>query len=173
MEASGRDRYDALLRHLQAGRELQVQPRRRTFGLDIHPSAGKVALGALIIVVLWLGAITVTDFVRVGHVDTWNGPDDSVQSGLRLAGCPEISFVEDVYFPSWLRFEGKVYRWTESGRPIGPDSIGTAYLETGYTLGDLVLLRIANEVEGLAGNQVLVRQGTSMVGAVYAVTDCA
>ena len=30
-----------------------------------------------------------------------------VQSGLRLAGCPDIAFREDVYFPSWVRFEGK------------------------------------------------------------------
>ena len=173
MEASGRDRYDALLRHLQAGREIQIQPRRRTFGLDIQPSAGKVALGALILAVIWLGAITVTDFLRFGRVDTWAGPDDAVQSGLRLAGCPQISFVEDVYFPAWLRFDGRVYSWTDSGRPIGPDSVGSAYLETGYTLGDLVLLRMMDEPEGRDGDRVLVRQGTSMVGAVYAVTDCA
>ena len=38
------DRYEALLRHLQAGHELPVPVRRRSFGLDIHPSAGKIVL---------------------------------------------------------------------------------------------------------------------------------
>ena len=93
MEASGRDRYDALLRHLQAGREIPVQPRQRTpLGLDIHPSAGKVVLGAVVILVLWFAAIAVTDWLRYDRVDTWAGPDATVTSGLRLAGCPDIVF---------------------------------------------------------------------------------
>ena len=174
MEASGRDRYDALLRHLQAGREIPVQPRQRTpLGLDIHPSAGKVVLGAVVILVLWFAAIAVTDWLRYDRVDTWAGPDATVTSGLRLAGCPDIVFREDVYFPAWVRFEGKLFRWTDRGAPIGPNSIGKSFTETGYTLGDLELFRVANNPEGRAGAQVMLRQGTSPVGAIFVLSDCA
>jgi hypothetical protein len=153
---------------------MPVRPRpRRTFGLDIHPSAGKMVVGAIIVVLVWFAAIAVTDWYRYGRVDTWEGPDATVQSGLRLAGCPDIVFQEDVYFPAWIRFEGRVFRWTERGTPVGPDSVGSSYLATGYRLGDLELFRIANNPEGRAGNQIMIRQGTSDVGAVYVVTDCA
>lgn len=117
-------------------------------------------------------AVFVTDQLRLGRVDTWAGPDASVQSGLRLAGCPEVSFQEDVYFPSWVRFDGKVFRWTDAGSPIGPNSVGTAYVASGYTLGDLQLFRVTNSLEGRAGRQVMVRQGTSPVGANYVLADC-
>lgn len=174
MEASGRDRYDALLRHLQAGREIPVQPRTRApLGLDIHPSAGKIVLAAIAIIVVWFAAIAVTDWLRYDRVDTWDGPDATVQSGLRLAGCPDIVFREDVYFPAWVRFEGKVFRWTDRVAPIGPNSVGKSFEATGYTLGDLELFRVTNSTEGLAGRQIMIRQGTSPVGALFVVTDCA
>lgn len=173
LDVEGADRYEALLRHLQAGREIPIRPRpRRTFGLDIHPSAGKVVLGAIIAVIVWFGAIAVTDWLRYDRVDTWEGPDATVQSGLRLAGCPDIIFREDVYFPAWIRFEGGVFRWTDSGAPVGPNSIGKSYLETGYTLGDLELFRIANSIDGQEGRRIMIRQGESPVGAIYVVTDC-
>ena len=162
-----------MLRHLQAGREIPIQPRRPRFGgLDIHPSAGKVVLVAIIVAVAWILAINVTNYLRQDRVDTWTGPDATVQSGLRLAGCPEVAFLEDVYFPSWIRFEGKVFRWADNLLPIGSNSVGKSYLPTGYRNGDLELLRIASNPEGRAGNEILVRQGTAMAGAVYVKSDC-
>lgn len=147
--------------------------RRGPLGLDIHPSAGKVVLAALIILVGWLAAIAVTDWIRYDRVDTWSGPDATVRSGLRLAGCPDIVFREDVYFPAWVRFEGEVFRWTDRGAPIGQNSVGRSFLETGYTRGDLELFRVANSPDGRAGRQIMIRQGESPVGAIYVVTDCA
>jgi hypothetical protein len=173
METPGQDRYDALLRHLQAGHEIPIQPRRRGLQrLDIHPSAGKVALIAVVVAIVWMGAIQVFDYLRQDRVDTWTGPDATVQSGLRLPGCPSIPFEEDVYFPSWVRFEGKVYRWNDQLFPIGSGSIGKSFLETGYRNGDLELFRIANNPDGRAGKQILLRQGESPAGAVYVLTDC-
>jgi hypothetical protein len=129
-------------------------------------------LVVLIVVVGWLGAIVVTDWVRQGVVDTWAGPDTTVQSGLRLDGCLDIAFREDVYFPSWVRFEGRVYRWGDLLAPIGPNSIGRAFIATGYRHGDLELFRIENDPEGRAGNKIMLRQGDSPAGAVYVVSDC-
>jgi hypothetical protein len=125
-----------------------------------------------LVVVAWLVAIAVTDWVRQGTVDTWTGPDATVQSGLRLDGCPDIAFREDVYFPSWVRFEGKLFRWADLLAPIGPHSIGDAFLATGYRNGDLELFRVENDPEGRAGNKVMLRQGESPAGAIYVVSAC-
>jgi hypothetical protein len=173
LEARGRDRYDALLRHLQAGQELPIPKRRRTFGLDIHPTAGKLVVAALIVAAIWLGTITVTDWLRAGRVDTWTGPTTTVQSGQRLDGCSGAAFREDVYFPNWIRFEGQTFLWADRNLPIGPNSVGEAYLETGYTLGELQLYRVANTIEGRAGAELMIRQGGSPAGAIYALADCA
>ena len=162
-----------MLRHLQAGREIPVRPRpRRTFGLDIHPSFGRLLLIALIVAAVWLAAIAITDYLRQGRVDTWVGPDASVQSGLRLGGCADIVFQEDVYFPSWVRFEGKVFRWADQLTPIGPNSVGESFLDTGYTNGDLRLYTVENSPEGRAGNLVMLRQAEAPAGAIYVIADC-
>jgi hypothetical protein len=167
------DRYDSLIRHLQAGREVPLQPRpRRRFGLGIHQVARPIVTAALAFVVAWIGAIAVTDYVRYGVVDTWEGPTTTVESGHRLADCPNVPFLEDVYFPAWIRFDGQVFGWTERTTPIGPDSVGRSYTATRYRHGDLELFRVDNSPEGRAGRQVMVRQGTSSAGAVYRATDC-
>jgi hypothetical protein len=173
MENPERDRYDQLLRHLQAGREIPLQPRGRRFGaLDIHPSARRIVLIAVLVAVAWFVAIAATDAIRQGRVDTWTGPATSVQSGLELAGCTNEKFREDVYFPAWLRFEGKVYLWSDQVAPIASTSVGRSYLETGYRLGELELYRIASSPDGQAGRHVLVRQGDSPAGAIYVQSDC-
>jgi hypothetical protein len=152
---------------------MPIQPRRRRLGrLDIHPSAGRIVLAAIVVAVVWLGAIQVTDRLRQDRVDTWTGPDSTVQSGRRLAGCPDVHFDEDVYFPAWIRYEGDIFRWSDQMFPIGSQSIGQSFLETGYQNGELELYRIINNPEGRAGNQMLVRQGDSPAGAVYIKADC-
>jgi hypothetical protein len=168
-----RDRYDALLRHLQAGREIAVQPRpRRSLGIQIDASAGRILLAAAVVLVVWFAAIAITDQIRQRTVDTWTGPDASVQSGLRLEGCPDIVFREDVYFPSWVRFEGRIFRWADLLAPIGPNSVGVSFLSTGYRNGDLELFRVLNDPEGRAGNKIMLRQGDSPAGAIYVAADC-
>ncbi len=174
MESPERDRYDALLRQLQAGREIRTPAtRRRAFGLpDIHPIAGRLLLLAVLVAVGWLAAIRITDAIRIGRVDTWAGPDASVQSGLRLAGCPDFAFPEDPYFPSWVRFDGFTYIWAGRALPIVDDVIGTSYERTGYTNGSLELFRIISNPEGRAGREILMREGQSAGGAVYVLSDC-
>ena len=146
--------------------------RRRSFGLDIHPSFGKMLLVVAIVAVTWVAAIAVTDWIREGRVDTWTGPDATVQSGLRLGGCPDIAFRENVYFPAWVRYGGNVFLWDDSLTPIGPNSVPTSFEETGYANGDLRLYLVRNNPEGLAGNQVMIRQGDSPAGAIYVKSAC-
>ena len=85
------------------------------------------------------------------RVDTWSGPDGSVTSGQRLEDCPLVGTVRDDIFPSWIRFDGKVYRLTDTIRPMGfePDPDFPA---TGYTLGSMALFRVVNTPEGQSGH---------------------
>jgi hypothetical protein len=163
-------RYDALLRHLQAGRELPVpRRRRRSFRFDIHPSAGRLLGLAVAVALLYLVVALVAGYVRSVSVDTWGGPDGSVQSGQRLAGCPQIETRTDVYFPTWIRFEGRIYHWVDAAYPIGPDSIPGSYVPTDYVHDDLRILHIVNTPEGRSGEAIMVRQGEAPAGAVYRV----
>lgn len=160
------------MRHLQAGREIPIQSRQSTWrDLDVHPSAARLLALALALAIAWLGAIFVTDRMREGRVDTWDGPDATVQSGLQLEGCPTVGFTEDVYFPAWVRLDGRVYGWGNRSAPIGPDSVGVSYTDTGYVLGDLRLYRILSSPDGRDGRQILMRQGDSNAGAVYLVQE--
>jgi hypothetical protein len=173
LEEPDRDRYDSLLRHLRAGREMELeQRRRRTFGLDIHPIAARLVLAAIVIAVVWMLGIVATDLVRQRVVDTWDGPDASVQSGLLLDGCPVIEFEEDVYLPSWVRFEGRTYRWADLSVPIGSSSIGTTYVPTGYRHDDLELFTVTGTDAVRSGEQVMIRQGDAFVGAIYLASSC-
>lgn len=148
------------------------QRRRRTFGLDIHPIAARLVVLALVVAAVWVAGIALTDVVRQRVVDTWEGPDQSVRSGLLLEGCPSIEFEENVYLPSWIRFEGRTYRWADLSVPIGTSSIGESYLPTGYRHDDLELFRVANTEAGRAGEQVMIRQGDAYAGAIYLASSC-
>lgn len=141
--------------------------RRRSFGLDIHPIAARILVAAIVVAIVWVVGIALTDVVRQRVVDTWEGPDATVQSGLILEGCPAIAFEEDVYLPSWVRFEGQVYRWADLNVPIGTRSIGDTFLPTGYRHDDLELFRVAARTD-----QVMIRQGEAIVGAIYLASSC-
>jgi hypothetical protein len=169
MEAPGRDRYDSLLRHLQAGRELPIPPRRsnRRIGIEINRVGPRLLLIAAVVAAVWLGAIVVTDRLRAGHVDTWTGPDATVQSGLRLAGCDLPNFPEDSYFPGWIRFEGRIYRWADLSAPVSASTIPSTYEPTGYALADLDLYLINSSQSGRDRERVMIRNGESSAGAVY------
>ena len=176
METPDRDRYDALLRQLQAGREIRTPPataaRIRHPG---HPSRGvedRYWL-AVVVVVVWFASIRVFDALagrsggHVGRVRTRASP-----SGLRLAGCPDFAFPEDPYFPAWIKFAGFTYQWAGRALPIVDDVIGTSYERTGYTNGALELFRIISNPDGRAGKEILLREGQSAGGAVYVLSDC-
>lgn len=126
---------------------------------------------AIAIAIVWLIAVFVTDQMRVGRIDTWNGPDQTVQSGLLLEGCSIAGFTEDVYFPAWVRLDGHLYRWANQSAPIGPDSVGVSYTDTGYRFGDLRLYRIISSQDGRDGKRIMMRQGDSPAGGIYLIED--
>ncbi len=138
----GRDRFSALLRVLQGGQQLPIEPRRRIDDVDwerVRWIVFKVALGLAVLFGLGLVGYSIW---RDAKVDTWSGPDASVQSGQRLRDCLVVNRLPaDETLPSWVRFEGAVYRRGRTSRALDDTSVGvTGYPETGYSLGPARLL---------------------------------
>ncbi len=105
-------------------------------------------------------------------MDTWAGPDAAVTSGQKLEGCPAAADFRDPIFPAWVRFEGAVYGGTPAIRPVGSNR-DNAYPVTGYRLGSISLLRVANTPEGQAGGMILLKLDSSLTGQVYVrLPDC-
>lgn len=172
VQRSGRDRFSNLLRTLQGGQELPWQGQSRSHPMAWHPIAGTLLRGAVIAVLLYVAITAALGIWRGARVDTWSGPDAAVTSGQRLPDCPLIGNVRDDLFPSWIRFDGKVYGLTDTIRPMGfkPDPDFPA---TGYRHDQMALHRAFNTPDGAAGRIVLVRLDTSAVGRVYReAPDC-
>jgi hypothetical protein len=163
MERSG-DRYDSLLRHLRGGRP--PAPELKKQRIQWHPIAAKLAAVAIIIGGGWLLLLGGIALVREFRTETWSGPDQSVTSGQRLPGCTADLSFRDPLFPTWVRFEGSIFRAAGRNRPVGVDETA-AYPATGYRLGDLELFRILNTPQGKAGDQILLKIVTVETGEVY------
>lgn len=163
MERAG-DRYDSLLRHLRAGRPPTPELRKERF--QWHPVAARVAAVAIVAVVGWGLLLTGLAVWREFNVETWSGPDQSVTSGQRLPGCTADLSFRDGIFPTWVRFEGSVFRAAARNRPVGtlPDA---NYPATGYRLGDLELFRILNTPQGRAGDHILLKIVNVETGELY------
>jgi hypothetical protein len=172
MQAHGRDRYATLLRSLQAGRELPVHRRGGRFAVDWHPILGTLIKVAAIALVAYVAVRVGTQWVREGRVDTWDGPDATVQSGVRLAGCPSIDRLRVEDFPSWVLFEGSIYRYTGDKRPyLGPETPG--FVQTPYTNGSMRLALIENTPDGKARDTILIWLQDALAGIEYArVPEC-
>ena len=166
--AGGTDRYASLVRALHAGREVPIRHRQAT-ALEWHPIAAKLLVAAIIAVVAYAALSFGYRTWRDTKVDTWSGSDTSVTSGQRLADCPVVNALHDDIFPTWVRFDGRVYRATGSVRPVGSDPTGD-YPVTGYTLGDLRLLRIANTPDGQAGRTILLQLVGVPAGQLFEYT---
>jgi len=162
MERSG-DRYDSLLRHLRGGRP--PAPELKKQRIQWHPVAARLA--ALMIVILggWLLLLGGIALARELGTETWSGPDQSVVSGQRLSGCAADLSFRDPIFPTWVRFEGSVFRAASRNRPVTLPN--TAYPATGYRLGDLEMFRILNTPQGQAGDQILLKIVNVETGEVY------
>jgi hypothetical protein len=125
-----------------------------------------------VVAVAYLAVTTGLNLWREQRVDTWSGPDAAVTSGQRLDGCPAASEFRDPIFPAWVRFEGAVYGGTLAIRPVGSNA-DNAYPVTGYQLGSLSLMRVANTPEGQAGRQILLKLDSSLTGQLYVrLPDC-
>jgi hypothetical protein len=137
----GHDRFSALLRVLQGGQELPIRRRRRLDTVDweqVRWTGVKVVFAA---VVLYATGTFVYSIWRDLKVDTWAGPDATVQSGQRLQDCAAVNrLATDAPFPAWVRFGGVVY-----GRGDGvvtveePARTTAAFAATGHVLGELRL----------------------------------
>ena len=166
VDAQGRDRYDRLLRHLQAGREIALErPRRERW--DWHPVAGRILIVAAVVVALYVLATTAVAVLREQRVDTWTGPDTSVTSGQRLDGCPAFVRLDHPVFPSWIRFDGGLFSRTEQIVPVGETNLGTGYIESGYRRDDFVLYTVHVPGLGEPGSRIAVRKGSAAAAEIY------
>jgi Zn ribbon nucleic-acid-binding protein len=172
MQAAGRDRYSALLRSLQAGRELPISRRAGRITVDWHPVLWTLLRVAVVVVIAYVGLRAGLQWWRENNVETWSGPDAGVQSGVRLADCPVVDRIRVDEFPSWVSYQGSVYRFTGLKRPyVGPQTEG--YTMTPYVNGLLHLVLIENTPAGLARDTVLVWTETASAGVDYArAADC-
>ncbi len=126
-----------------------------------------------IAVVLIVGGMAVVQRLRGDGLDTWSGPDATVQSGIVLAGCALPEYQDNGVFPAWVRFDGRIYRWADVSAPISAASIGTSYKATDYHLNDLRIYRILTSAAARNGERILIRNGEADAGGVYVlVPDC-
>ena len=172
MQARGRDRYATLLRSLQAGQELPLYRRGRRFAVDWHPILWTLLKVAAVVIVAYVAVRVGTQWLREGRVVTWDGPDATVQSGVRLADCPSVDRIRVEDFPSWVRFEGSIYRYTGDKRPyVGPETPG--FTQTPYTSGSMRLVLIENTPDGKARDTIMIWLQDALAGIEYArVPEC-
>ena len=155
MNAPDRDRFSSLMRALQAGTEVPVRSRGRDRRIEWNPIGWTLIKVAVIVVIAWFGVSVITGWIRDNRVDTWSGPDPTVQSGERLAACSEVELGRDAAFPSWIRYKGAIYRLTSSARPfIGP-GVTPGFHDSGYSLGSLHLILIDNTPDGRSLDTIL------------------
>lgn len=170
---AGRDRYAALLRSLRAGREVQVARPRARLRDEWHPILRTLILAALAFLVLWFGARAGLDWIRRGQVTTWTGPDATVQSGQVLQGCPILDTIDNPVYPSWVRWNGSIYRYSGSKRPFLGIDQANGFSESGYRSGDLHLYLIDDTPDGKSRDTVLLWFEGGIAGVEYARTpDC-
>jgi hypothetical protein len=141
LQRSERDRYSNLVRALQAGREVPLRPRTGE-RLRWHPVAWLLLRIALVGALVYGAAVLAHRFWREQAVDTWAGPDATVTSGQRLAGCAPANAQYHADLPTWVRYGNQTYVLTERQRPlVGAGMPGeTRQIETGYSLDRLRIL---------------------------------
>ena len=171
VDRHGKDRYDTLLRHLRAGKEIPLERQGRREALDWHPIAGKLVIAALVIAGIYIALSTVVNIIRENRVDQWTGPDTSVTSGQKLDTCPSLYHADDSVFPNWIRFKGAIFQQLDAVVPVGDTNIGTSYLDTGYTLDKLRIYTVENPGLGPRGSRIVVRLGNAPGSEVYRKVD--
>jgi hypothetical protein len=170
---AGRDRYAALLRSLQAGRDVQLARPGGRFRVEWHPILRRLILVTIAVLVLWFGAWAGLDWIRRGQLTTWTGPDATVQSGQVLQGCPIVNTIDNPVFPSWVRWNGSIYRYSGWKRPFMGIDRTAGFSESGYRTGDLHLYLIDNTPDGKSRDTVLLWFEGGIAGVEYARTpDC-
>jgi hypothetical protein len=167
---TGHDRYTALLRTLQAGREVRLARPASRFGIEWHPIMRKLILAAIVAVLLWFGARAGLDWIRRGQVTTWSGPDATVQSGQVLPDCAVVNAIDNPVYPSWVRWNGGIYSYTGSKRPFTGIDVARSFIDTGYQTGDLHLYLIDDTPDGKSRDTVMLWFEGGIAGVEYART---
>lgn len=164
----GSDRYSSLVRALQDGREVPDRPTR-AMPLTWHPVLWTMLRLALVAGSLYLIALFGWNWWRDQQVDTWSGPDASVQSGQRLEGCLAAGQSHDDLLPSWVRYEGSVYVLTDARWALGHRSRPgeTSLVETGYSLAQKRILLTDEPAAGTAPTSLVVALPPADGGALY------
>jgi len=130
---------------------------------------------ALVIALGYFVLLFTNEFLRDSRIDTWAGPDASVQSGLALPTCPPAEGLGDAVFPSWTRYRDEVYAATGRVAPIGPAwQYGqTRYAETDHRMGSIRLLLGASLAVDAIPDTVLLLQEPAQGARLYDRIDCA
>ncbi len=182
-----RDRYGSLMESLRAGdagaegatsRPAAPPPPHRGVAATWrgwHPVARTFLVVAIAVALGYVALLFTNEFLRGSRVDTWAGPDASVQSGLALAACPPAEGLGDAVFPSWVRYRDEVYAATGRVAPIGPAwQYGqTRYAETDYRMGSIRLLLEASLAVDATPDTVLLLQEPAQGARLYDRIDCA
>jgi hypothetical protein len=164
------ERYDRLLRRLQAGHELDLTRPARTWpGLpSIHPSFWHVIAVVVLVAAGWVIVANVVAIDRSRSVQTWTGPAPTVTSGVTLDGCTAATATPaSDTFPSWVRLGDRLYAATGATWPIGLDpETSTTYPPTGHALDGLRLHQVA--IGGTLDEELLlVRLQPAPTGRLY------
>jgi hypothetical protein len=172
ISADGGERYDRLVDTLREGRPARTG-REAKFALQWNPVARKLLVAGVVVVLLYLAVRTGTDMLRDARVDTWTGQDATVQSGQRLAGCPEVEGLHDDVFPTWVRYGGAVYGMVDLRRVVVEMEGQPNLTRTGYRLGDIELLVEDFTEPGRRRDFVILHLLSSQAGQVFRRTGCA
>jgi hypothetical protein len=170
----GRDRFTALLRILQAGREMPLV-QRGGYEVDWRSWAWRIGKVVLAVAAVGFAGLFALDLVRDQRVDTWAGPDGSVRSGRHLAGCVEADGLRDEVYPSWVRFSGSVFVLLHVLRPVADPAVGgTGLTESGYSLGQMRLLTEGPAASAPERGRIFLILPPAVAAEVYTVTpECA
>ena len=165
LERAGGSRYGILLRVLRAGSRIPPEVRTGT-AFRWHPVLWTAIRFAVLGISLWIAVSVGVRLWREHHVDTWSGPDTSVTSGYRLAGCAAVNGLYDEPYPSWVRFRGSTFGWIDRSWVFSLEG-DAADVPSGYRLGDIELYLITGTPEGRAGRAIALRPDGSLIGRLY------
>jgi hypothetical protein len=139
MAADGTDRYTALVETLRAG-ESMPKGREVRDRVAWNPIAKKLIFVAIGLAIVYFAVQAGANYLRNQRVDTWSGPDATVQSGEQLAGCPALNGLYHDVFPTWVRYNGRVYGLTEAKWAIVERYGQLSLTRSGYELNGVLLL---------------------------------
>jgi hypothetical protein len=166
------ERFDKLLDHLRGGRPLPVQHRSAWQAIvqTVNTHLLKIVAVGAAPVFLYLLALAAVGWYRDQQTDAWTGPDATVSSGQRLAGCAPIDILpSDPDFPNWVRYNGRIYARTSDIRPMGSSNVGPglSYVPTDYAHDGLVLYLVNTPDAGATQEVIALRESRSPGGGIY------